>query len=99
MIPKCTTLQKNIITKLQFTQWALERYVLGIIRSDLKKIKWIRKKTQLLDVIQRFLSLKWQMAKDIAKRTDNLRTTRIAVWYPKDIKNQEDVQTLDATMI
>lgn len=54
---KTYTLKKELKTKMQVTQSAMECCMLGITRKDCKRREWIRPKTEVKDVIQ---SLKWQ---------------------------------------
>ena len=79
-------LKKEIIRKLQVTQKSMERCMLGITKRDRKRIEWIRQKTQVIDIIHRIKSLKWQWAGHLARRTDNRWSTKITLWYPRGFK-------------
>lgn len=54
------TLKTDVTNKLQVAQASMEQSMIGITRRDSKRITWIKQKTQVIDVIQRIKSLKWQ---------------------------------------
>ena len=78
------TSTKKINQRLAVTQRAMERSILGITRRDRKSNKWIRKKTKVMDVVEKIGTLKWRWAGHVARMQDNIWTSVISSWYPRD---------------
>ena len=56
-------LTKLLEDKLRVAQRAMERRILGVTRKDRIRNEEIRKRTQVKDVIQEALNLKWSWAR------------------------------------
>lgn len=64
------TFTKQTVTKLQVTQRAMERSMLGISLRDRIRNEEIRQITKVTDVIDRAARLKWDYAGHVARRND-----------------------------
>jgi hypothetical protein len=60
----------GLIRRLNVTQRAMERAMLGVSLRDRIRIDEIRKRTKVTDIARRIAELKWQWAGHIARRTD-----------------------------
>ncbi|XP_043494475.1 uncharacterized protein LOC122519210 [Polistes fuscatus] len=61
----------QIITKLEVTQMAMEKAMIGIsLRHRIRKI-WIRQRTKVTDITTRITQLKWNCTGHIARIRDN----------------------------
>lgn len=65
------TLKTDITNKVQVVQTSMARTILRMTGRHRKRVAWITQETQVLDVIEKIKSLKWQWAGHIA-RTDNM---------------------------
>ncbi|GFO06076.1 endonuclease-reverse transcriptase [Plakobranchus ocellatus] len=74
------TLNKQLCHKLQTAQRAMERKMLNIKHKDRIPTIEIRKKTQVIDVVQNIQRQKWRWAGHIAIEKDNRWTKR---WQPR----------------
>ena len=70
-------LNKRMQGKMQTTQRAMERAMIGITRRDHKTNEWVREQTGLQDIMTVTRKLKWQWAGHIARLTDNRWTKTI----------------------
>ena len=77
------TLTKKSINKLQVTQRAMERAILGISLRDKIQNNEIRRRTGVADVVRRITTLKWNWAGHIARTTDDRWTKKILEWRPR----------------
>src|SRR6202012_1936086 len=75
-------LRKASEKKLRVTQRAMERSMLGISLQDKITNQWIRQQTEVVDVMERIASLKWNWAGHIARMTDERWTVNIMNWRP-----------------
>jgi hypothetical protein len=73
---------KRSMNKLQITQRAMERKMLGVSLRDRKTNEWLRQQTKLRDVTEKIVSQKWSWAGHIARRDDQRWTRRILEWRP-----------------
>lgn len=63
------TLTKQIITKLEITQCAMEKSMITL--TDKKIKKWFRHRTKVTEVVKRATHLKWDYAGHIGGAQDN----------------------------
>ena len=75
---------KKLRTKLQVTQRAMERTMLGITRRDRKRNSWIREKTGVRCVLRTAAKLKWSWAGHVARQIDERWTKATTEWHPRD---------------
>ena len=76
------TLTKASAIKLQRTQRAMERAMLGIsLRDKVPNIE-IRSKTKLADILAQIASMKWKWAGHLARTSDNRWTKTLLQWRP-----------------
>jgi hypothetical protein len=83
------TLNKRMQSKMQTTQRAMERAMIGVTRRDRKTNEWVREQTGLQDIMIVTRKLKWQWAGHIARVTDNRWTKAITEWIPLDGKRKQ----------
>uniref|UniRef100_A0A914DB83 Reverse transcriptase domain-containing protein n=1 Tax=Acrobeloides nanus TaxID=290746 RepID=A0A914DB83_9BILA len=79
-------LRNSDAKKLQTTQRAMERKVLGVRLIDKVKSDEIRKQTMFKDAAQDARERKLEWAEHIVRRQDNRWTTRTTFWWPYDLK-------------
>jgi hypothetical protein len=60
----------GLIRRLNVTQRAMERAMLGVSLRDRIRNDEIRKRTKVTDIARRIADLKWQWAGHIARMTD-----------------------------
>ncbi|GFO05735.1 endonuclease-reverse transcriptase [Plakobranchus ocellatus] len=77
------TLNKTPCHKQQTAQRAMERQMLNIKLKDRILTIEIRKKTQVIDVVQYIQRQKWRWAGHMARDKDNRWTKRCTEWQPK----------------
>ena len=82
-------LNKRMQGKMQTTQRAMERAMIGITRRDRKANEWVREQTGLQDIMTVTRKLKWQWAGHIARLTDNRWTKTITEWIPLEGKRKQ----------
>lgn len=63
--------KKKKITKLEVTQYATGRFIIGITLQDKKTKKSARHRTRVTDAVTRATRLKWDYAGHIARVQDN----------------------------
>ncbi|GFO28611.1 endonuclease-reverse transcriptase [Plakobranchus ocellatus] len=80
------TLNKQLCHKLQTAQRAMERKMLNIKLKDRIPTIEIRKKTQVIDVVQYIQRQKWRWAGHIAREKDNRWTKRWTEWQSRSGK-------------
>lgn len=78
------TLTRKTIKKIQITQRAMERSMLGVSLRDRIQNREIRRRTGVADAIERITTLKWNWAGHIARASDNRWTKKILEWRPRD---------------
>lgn len=76
------TLTKESARKLQRTQRAMERQMLGISLRDKIRSEDIRRRTNVTDILERVARLKWQWVGHVARQDYNRWTSRIVHWRP-----------------
>lgn len=75
------SLTKGSANRLRICQRAMERAMLGISLRDRIRNKEIRRRTGIMDVVERVARLKWQWAGHVAR--DNLKWTKTLMqWKP-----------------
>jgi hypothetical protein len=72
-----------LIRRLNVTQRAMERVILGISLRDRIRNDEIRKRTKVTDIARRIADLKWQWAGHIARRTDSRWGGKVLEWRPR----------------
>lgn len=77
------TLTRRTIHKIRVAQRAMERSMLGISLRDRVPNHEIRRRTRVVDAIERITTLKWNWAGHVARLTDNRWTRRILEWRPR----------------
>ena len=86
------SLTKALEKKLQSSQRAMERKMIGITWRDRKRNTWVRKETKVRDIREVIKKRKWQWAGHLMRRTDNRWTTRITEWQPREGKRNRGQQ-------
>lgn len=90
ILPVCTygvetmSLTKKSAKKLETTQRAMERSMLGISLRDKIRNTEIRRKTKVRDIVKEVARMKWRWAGHIARCGDNRWTRRILEWRPRE---------------
>lgn len=74
------------VNKLQVTQRAMERAMLGISLRNKVPNEEIRRRTQLTDVSERVAQLKWRWAGHIARQSTERWTYKLTAWRPRECK-------------
>jgi hypothetical protein len=75
-------LTMGLIRRLNVTQRAMERAMLGVSLCDRIRNDEIRKRTKDTDIARRIADLKWQWAGHIAKRTNGRWGGKVLEWRP-----------------
>ncbi|XP_060517971.1 uncharacterized protein LOC132696860 [Cylas formicarius] len=75
-------INKEIICKLQTTQRAMERRMIGVTLRDRINNNIIRERSKVTDVIERLCRLRWSWAGHIARSKDDRWTRRVMEWRP-----------------
>jgi hypothetical protein len=73
----------NHIRRLNVTQRAMERAMLGVSLRDRIRNDDIRKRTKVTDIAPRIADLKWQWIGHIARRTDGRWGGKVLEWRPR----------------
>jgi hypothetical protein len=73
----------SLIRRLNVTQRAMERAMLGVFLRDRIRNDEIRKRTKVTDIARRIADLKWQWAGHIARRTDGRWGGKVLEWRPR----------------
>jgi hypothetical protein len=73
-------LTMGLIRRLNVTQRAMERALLGVFIRDRIRNDEIRKRTKVTDIAPRIAVLKWQWAGHIARRTDGRWGGKVLEW-------------------
>jgi hypothetical protein len=77
------SLTKQIIHRLQVTQRAMERAMLGIsLRDHIPNVE-IRRRTRVTDIALKVATLKWRWAGHISRRDDGRWSNRVLEWRPR----------------
>ncbi|CAH2259301.1 jg10040 [Pararge aegeria aegeria] len=61
----------------------MERAMLGVSLRDQIRNEEIRRRTRVTDIAQRVAKLKWQLAGQIARRTDERWDLKVLEWRPR----------------
>ena len=77
------SLNKQMTNKLRTAQIAMERKMLDLKLKDKIPCSEIRKRTQIIDIIEYTLKQKWKWAGHIARLKDNRWTRRCTEWQPR----------------
>lgn len=77
------TLTKKAVQKIKVTQRAMERLMLGLTLRDHITNDELRRRTRVIDAVERIAILKWNWAGHIARVQDNRWTKRIIEWRPR----------------
>ena len=77
------SLNKQMTNKLRTAQRATERKMLDLKLQDKIPCSEIRKRTEIIDVIEYTLNQKWKWAGHIARIKDNRWTKRCTEWQPR----------------
>lgn len=77
------TLTKKAVQKIKVTQRAMERLMLGLTLRDHITNDELRRRTRVIDAVERIAILKWNWAGHIARVQDNRWTRRIVEWRPR----------------
>lgn len=75
---------QDIINKLQSSQRAMERSMLGFKLKDRKRNKDIRKLTKVIDAVEVACRMKWRWAGHVARTKDGRWSEKVLHWYPRD---------------
>jgi hypothetical protein len=73
----------GLIRRLNVTQRAMERAMLGVSLRDRIRNDKIRKRTKVTDIARRIADLKWQWAGNIVRRTDGRWAGKVLKWRPR----------------
>jgi hypothetical protein len=73
----------SLIRRLNITQSAMERAMLGVSLRDRIRNDEIRKRTKATNIARRNADLKWQWAEHIARRTDGRCGGKVLEWRPR----------------
>jgi hypothetical protein len=73
----------GLIRRLNVTQRAMERAMLGVSLRDRIRNDEIRKRTKVADIARWIADLKWQWAGHIARRTDGCWGGKVLEWWPR----------------
>ena len=73
---------KGMQERLRTTQRIMDRVMLGITKRDRKTNVWVKKKTDIQNIITSIKALKWQWAGHIARQGDNRWTKIVTEWIP-----------------
>jgi hypothetical protein len=76
-------LTMGLIRRLNVTQRAMERAMLGVSLLDRIRNDKIRKVIKVTDIARRIADLKWQWAGHIARRTDGRWGGKVLEWQPR----------------
>ena len=77
------TTTKRLEKKLNVTERAIERILIGVTRRDRVTNTDLRKKTEVRDIILEIKSKKWRWAGHLARREDNRWTHKLTDWIPR----------------
>lgn len=77
------TLTKASCNRIRVTQRRMERAMLGLSWRDRVPNESLRRRTGVVDAVERIALLKWNWAGHVARRTDNRWTRRIIEWRPR----------------
>ncbi|KAI8430300.1 hypothetical protein MSG28_000610 [Choristoneura fumiferana] len=77
------TLTQKVIHKLQVTQSAMERAMLGISLRDRFRNTEIRRRTRLTDIARVITQRKWKWAGHICRRSDGRWGKAVMEWRPR----------------
>lgn len=77
------TTTNKMNNKLQTTQRAMERIMIGINKKDRWHNTTVRETTKVKDIIKHIKRSKWRWAGHIARITDNRWTIRLTNWIPR----------------
>ncbi|GBP09530.1 Putative uncharacterized transposon-derived protein F52C9.6 [Eumeta japonica] len=80
-------LAQNTTRKLETCQYAMERNMLNVKRSDRIKNHTIRKKTNVIDITSKIRRLKWQWAGHMI-RGEEKWSKIVTRWYPREGKRK-----------
>ena len=78
------SLTNKATCRLQVTQRAMERRMLGVTRRDRMTNAEVRRRTGVKDVLQEVRHLKWKWAGHVVRKNDGRWTTRLTNWIPRD---------------
>ena len=76
------SLTKRSAQRLQVTQRAMERSMLGVSLRDKIRNETLRSKTKLTDVMHRVAKLKWQWTGHVARQNIDRWPNKITNWRP-----------------
>ena len=73
---------KKSAEEIRVAQRAMERTMLGLTLRDRKTNKFVRKKTGVLDAVERYAYLKWNWAGHTVRQSDERWNRKILEWRP-----------------
>lgn len=79
------TLTREVTSKLATCQYAMERSMLNVKKSDRIRNRVIRNKTKATDITIKIKRLKWRWAGHMMRGADKW-CKRVTVWYPREGK-------------
>ena len=80
-------LTQNMTSKLATCQYAMERRMLNLKKSDRLKNRVIRNKTKVLDITCKIRRLKWRWAGHMIRGQDKWSKI-VTRWYPREGKRK-----------
>lgn len=80
------SLTKKSAKKLETTQRAMERNMLGVSLRDKIRNTELRRRTKVRDIVEEVAKMKWRWAGHIARYDDNRWTRRVLEWKPRETK-------------
>ena len=84
--PVCCQLWQMVQNNLAAAQTNMERSMLNITYKDRKTNTWVRKRTQVVDIISNVRKMKCSWAGHINRLKDDRCTSRVTTWRPCDKK-------------
>ncbi|KAJ2944653.1 hypothetical protein O0L34_g4008 [Tuta absoluta] len=79
-------LNQKSLNSLKVCQQNMERSILGVKRSDKKKLSYIRSHTKVKDISVCIRKLKWKWAGHMARDKTGKWTRDVIQWYPRNGK-------------
>ncbi|XP_075990548.1 uncharacterized protein LOC142986144 [Anticarsia gemmatalis] len=80
-------LNQKMSSKLATCQYAMERSMLNVKKSDKLKNRVIRYKTKVIDITQKIRRLKWRWAGHLIRGHDKW-SKKVTRWYPREGKRK-----------
>ena len=78
------TMKARTLQRLQATQLAMLRRILGVSRMDKMRNSAILAKTEAMIISQKFKMRKWSWAGHVFRRRDDRWTTELSHWWPRE---------------